>query len=703
MGGVDINLVLIFVVLIGGLGGTVAWYFKSASTKEMKEVEEFSKISDVLELVKTEVVELLREDTTVGVTAEEFERLYRRKTHITLALKQCVYGVDSAKVIVIDIIRGIINARVPEATITRLLGLTDDVEPTTHIKWEMLLYKYKRTYGKKALEKIIEKYEWGVEKPSTELGSEDLYAYYVTLTEFETLWEEEFAGCFDWTNPNPAANLFDINQQLDLLAILIYQQYKGFGILDTLNEMDINGYNVGTSGAILDTSAKKSQGESKQLATNAVWCQYKGKFIHLRFMNYGSQEELRRIIQLLLRWGSPGPITAKRGYLVNTMYDQSRIMAMRPPVSEYWACFVRKFTLSDNTPEFLIASPGVKRPDLPLGLLKFQMLGEVKQGFTGRQSSGKTTLMRACVRYIDPRYTIRILEMSSELYLRETYQTRNILSAVETQHTSATEIQDAFKKSDGAVSIAGEVATDEVASRMIQFSMTGSVFTFFSHHANRAKDLVLTLRNSLVNAGGFNNMLTAEQQVVQAVRLDVHLDFDVSGKRFVERITEIIPLEEGIEYPDKYDPEDPSSINKLTEEYYKRQTDRISFTTRDVLRYDRATSTYYVVNRFTEETEEHIRKRLDKRKLEEFDLFMLDNWGPREGTKEAEMSDEELADHILERKAALGGVDDTTAYDDGINIEDVISDFVLDSTLETQKVQEELEIPEQDDISSLFN
>ena len=53
---------------------------------------------------------------------------------------------------------------------------------------------------------------------------------------------------------------------------------------------------------------------------------------------------------------------------------------------------------------------------------------------------------------------------------------------------------------------------------MIQFAMTGSIFTFFSHHANTAKDLVLTLRNSLVNAGGFNNMATAERQVVQAVR-----------------------------------------------------------------------------------------------------------------------------------------------------------------------------------------
>ena len=418
--------------------------------------------------------------------------------------------------------------------------------------------------------------------------------------------------------------------------------------------MDINGFNVGTSGAILDMDDGKLQGEAKQKATNGVWVQFKGRYIHMRFMNYGSEEELRRIIQLLIRWGSPGPLTAKRGYIVNTMCDQSRIMAMRPPVSEYWACFVRKFALSDNSPEFLIASPGTNKPELALGMLRWMMLGEVTQAFTGRQSSGKTTLMRACVRYIDPRYTIRVLEMAAELYLRETYQTRNILSATETQYTTATQVQDAFKKSDGAVSIAGEVATDEVAARMIQFAMTGSIFTFFSHHANTPKDLILTLRNSLVNAGNFSNMQTAERQVVQAVRVDVHLDFDVTGRRFIDRISEIVPLDEGIGYPDTYDPANPASINKLTEEYYKRVTDRTCFITHDILRFDRASCTYYTVDRFSEETEAHIRKRLEKKDAEEFDLFMLENWGPRKGTPEAALTQDELAALLYDRREKFG-------------------------------------------------
>ena len=65
--------------------------------------------------------------------------------------------------------------------------------------------------------------------------------------------------------------------------------------------------------------------------------------------------------------------------------------------------------------------------------------------------------------------------MAPELYLREIYSTRNILSLQETVTVSAAECQDALKKSDAAVSIVGEVATDTIAARMIQMGMVRHV------------------------------------------------------------------------------------------------------------------------------------------------------------------------------------------------------------------------------------
>lgn len=613
------SLVIFFVIL------TIV-YVRSKNQTVRVEVESFNTIEKVLEAVKNEMVEIVREDFTLGLSDTEFEKLYKRKARVNEALKNCVFGIDSAKVLVIDLIRGFIADKVPHEQVTSLLGLTPESEPSSHVKFEILMYRYKKAYGKDAFVKWIDKYSLNKERPATEAERVQDMAYYITVDDL------------NYTYANENINL-DIEEQIDVLAVLIYQQYKGFGIIDTLREMNIDGLNMGTSGSILQLN---NANLNPYKANSSVWVYDRGRYIHLRFMNFGTEEEARRIIQLICRWGNPGPLTSKRGYLVNTMYDKSRVLAVRPPVSEYWAVFIRKFTLKDQSPEGLIIKEYTNRGDLAIKLIEFLMRGCITCAVTGRQGSGKTTLMSAIIRYIDPRYTIRILEMAPELYLRELYPTRNILSLQETATVSASEAQDALKKSDAAVSIVGEVATDSIAARMIQMGMTASIFTIFSHHANTPKDLVLTLRNSLVNDGGFSNMETAEKQVIDVVKVDIHLDYTPDGKRYIHRISEIVPIEEGIPYPE-YDPNNKEdSMNEITREFYARSTDRIGFTSHTILEYDLSTHTYYTTNRFSELLESRIRSNLGDELVHDFDAFMLKEWGPREGTEESKMSQEEL-------------------------------------------------------------
>ena len=499
------------------------------------------------------------------------------------------------------------------------------------------MYRYKKKYGKGALSAWIDKNGFANEKRAdgSDSTSDSDKAYYIDVDELYMSYDEE-----------------DIHltkdEKIDVLAILVYQLYKGFGIVDTLREMDINGFNMGTSGSILSNLNKQKAGIMK--ATNAVWLYYQGKYIHLRFMNFGTEDELKRIIQLLVRWGNPGPLTAKRGYMVNTMYDKSRILALRPPASEYWAVFVRKFSLSDVSPQALIVKPYTHRGDLPMQLIEFLMRGQVTCGVTGRQGSGKTTLMSSIIRFIDPRYTIRVLEMAPELYLRELYPTRNILSVQETTTVTAAELQDALKKSDAAVSIVGEVATDVIAARMIQMGQVASIFTIFSHHANTSRDLVFALRNSLVNAGGFSNMSTAERQVIDVVKCDIHLDYTPDGKRYIERISEIVPLAEGVPYPelDKTDLDYSKAV--LEREYYERSTDRVSFYTHDILKYDLNTHTYYVADRFSPALESKMRMVMHPEVREAYDKFIFANWGPRKPSGDFTERDE-VAEAVLQYKA----------------------------------------------------
>ena len=591
-------------------------YQKSKSQREILEEEDFDTIEKVVEAVKLEMVEIIKDDYSLGLTEAEFNALYKRKARIQQALRDCVYGIDSAKIIVIELIRTYIAENIGIETVEELLGLSEGQDPSNHVKFEILMYRYKKKYGKAALAKWIDKNGFANEKKSDadDSTSDTDFAYYIDEDELYMSYDEEDIH-------------LSKDEKYDILAILVYQLYKGFGIVDTLREMDINGFNMGTSGSILSNINKQKAGIMK--ATNAVWLYYNGKYIHMRFMNFGTEEELRRIVQLLVRWGNPGPLTAKRGYMVNTMYDKSRILALRPPASEYWAIFVRKFSLSDVSPQALIVKEYTKRGDLPLNLIEFLMRGQITCAVTGRQGSGKTTLMSSIIRFIDPRYTIRVLEMAPELYLRELYPTRNILSVQETNTVTAAELQDALKKSDAAVSIVGEVATDVIAARMIQMGQVASIFTIFSHHANTAKDLVFALRNSLVNAGGFSNMSTAERQVIDVVKCDIHLDYTPDGKRYIERISEIVPLAEGIPYPDLDKNDLEFSKAQLDREYYERTTDRVSFYSHDILKYDTDTHTYYVCDRFSPALESKMRMVMHPDVRKAYDKFIFTNWGKR--------------------------------------------------------------------------
>ena len=277
-----LNNILIVVSLLGLVVMLFVMYQRSKSQQEFVEEADYDTIDKVVEAVKLEMVEIIKDDYSLGLTESEFNALYKRKARIQEALRNCVYGIDSAKIIVIELIRTFIAENISIEQVEELLGLTDGQDPSDHVKFEILMYRYKKKYGKGALAAWIDKNGFANEKRSdgTDAGENDT-AYYIDVEELYMSYDEEEIHL---TN----------DEKIDILAILVYQLYKGFGIVDTLREMDINGFNMGTSGSILSNLNKQKAGIMK--ATNAVWLYYQGKYIHLRFMNFGTEDELKRII-----------------------------------------------------------------------------------------------------------------------------------------------------------------------------------------------------------------------------------------------------------------------------------------------------------------------------------------------------------------------------------------------------------------------
>lgn len=580
-------------------------------------------LARITEKVRNEIAELIKSDTFEGVSESDHEAALSRKAKINVTLKEAVDGKDAAKDIILDLIYNIVDTsyRTEQDLEAAIPFRSEDLDP--HIKFEILMYHYKKILELENLAKPEEERRDGVWK--------DAFKYWVKkydLNREKFIIEDGKQGSYVITpeevNETYALENIQLSEvdKMKIISIMVFQRYKGFGCIDTVRALDINGLNIGVSGSILTYLRKQ-----EHTVTKSVWANFGGRYIHLRFLDFGSVEELRRVVQLLSRYNSPGPLTEKRGYIVNNMYDESRILAVRPPFAESYGAFIRKFGVDHKDLRFLIYKDYITDWELPHTLIEYLMKGQVTTAFTGRQGCGKTTMMTSAIEFMNPRHNLRIIEMAFEMNLREHYPERNIMTFQETEFLDAHHAQDAQKKSDGAISLFGEVATDPVAARMIQTGRVASLYTIFSHHAKTAADLVMSLADSIVAATGMADNMIAQKQVIDVVHMNIHLDYTVTGKFFIERITEIVKLPEGVEYPD-LDPEDLEfSKAELDREYYARQTDRKTFEVKDIIRYDLKTDTYIGVNMPSDELLSDMFKCLEDKEQEDFNAFLLKFFG----------------------------------------------------------------------------
>jgi len=225
---------------------------------------------------------------------------------------------------------------------------------------------------------------------------------------------------------------------------------------------------------------------------------------------------------------------------------------------------------------------------------------------------------------------IRVQETAFELHLRKIYPTRNILSFRETDTVSGQEGLDLQKKTDGSVNIIGEVATDPVAAWMIQAAQVASKFTLFTHHAKTFPNLVMALRNSLLKTGIFNDEKTAEEQVVGVLNFNIHLVKDFRGRRYIERITECIPVEDKNEYTFDYRKE--KTIEGKLEKFMDNATMFFTkMTNKEVYRYvnilEFHEDEYVLTNKITDANIHEMRNNMDESDVEAFDRFVERNWG----------------------------------------------------------------------------
>ena len=219
-------------------------------------------------------------------------------------------------------------------------------------------------------------------------------------------------------------------------------------------------------------------------------------------------------------------------------------------------------------------------------------------------------MLMAMIENIYETMNLRITETAFELHLRKIYPTRNILSMRETETISGQDCLDVQKKTDGSVNIIGEVATDPVASWMIQSAQVASKFT----------------------AGVFKDEKTAEEQVVQVLNFDIHLVKDFRGRRYIERVTECIPVEDKNEYT--FDHRNEKTLEGKFDKffdnathYFTKSTDKKLYIYRNIL--ENIDGEYVMTNPITDQNIKEMRNNMDESDIEGFDNFIERNWGEK--------------------------------------------------------------------------
>lgn len=608
----NIALGLLFILIVITI--TVRFYLKRKKQTVFGKGYVINTFEELVTIVLRDFTEIIKPDRGLMKTSIEYEASLRNKSRIAQAARKCVYGEENARRTIIKVFHDIIASHLLTLESCYSIFNFEDLETLQpEIKFEILLYCLAPQYGKNAVKFLNDTYKWSSPRYIAQSGLERREVDYALV---DTMFKEQM----------PYDSL-SYEQCIDVISILVYQNSKGYGKIDTLMQQNIDGLELGTVGAIryrlLNANPDYVIERSCSIQLDAQW-------IHLSFINFGTVDEIKRLVLNVSNTEGSEALTIKRPTKVVDMYNGSRVTCIRPNVGATWGLFVRSFSAGVISVKKWLDKPEVKNWEIVDKLLFYLCQCTENTAVTGQQNTGKTTLMKGLIGYY-PYFNIRVIEMSFELQLNEIYPDRNIFCTRNDEFTSATEVQDILKKTDGYLSMAGEIATNEVAANAMQFGLVASQATMFSHHGKDYMGLIEGLTNALLSSGQFNDRDSAQGLVLDVVKHNVHCDFH-KKLRVVDYIEEIVKGETIVPYQDiKVSSDVVSAIDQstaLNREFYQRTTDRVRYTSRKIIRFNHETNTYEPYEWYTPERFAIMLDKMPDEHKAGFIQFYKDNWVP---------------------------------------------------------------------------
>ena len=318
----------------------------------------------------------------IGLSEEELKRRKNKKYELKKALKGCTYGDVNDKKYVKELIYDLLSKEygVDETNISKSIPFDIPSLLTAQDKFDIIIHEYKKEFGYEALTQMIKKYNLAVLKY---VAGESKPCYVIT--------EQEISDIYDAENFN-----LSFADKLEVVVQRIYQRYKGYSSIDEIRDMNIDGVSGGVSGLPESFLSQVAQTDGDYLdqvaehkvprACDSIWIFFQGKSIRLAFLSFGTESELKRVCQNIYKYNTPGQLSDTNGYKINEMKDGSRVVVVRPSMSETWAFFVRKFDTKRATLEQIVRFDGKEDT---IDLLKFLVKGARIIALTGEQGCRK--------------------------------------------------------------------------------------------------------------------------------------------------------------------------------------------------------------------------------------------------------------------------------------------------------------------------
>ena len=380
------NIVLILVVLGIAIFG-VYYVLKKKKTEEVENTLNIDDKTYTLDVMKAFIKRRLDEITKVnlydiGLSEEELKRRKNKKYELKKALKGCTYGDVNDKKYVKELIYDLLAQEygVDETNISKAIPFDVPSLLTAQDKFDILIYVFKKEFGYEALSELIKKYNLDVLKY---VEGEAKPSYVITEQEINDIYEKE----------NITLSFSD---KLAVVVQRIYQHYKGYSSIDEIRDMNIDGVSGGVSGLPESFLSQVAQTDGDYLsqiaehkvprACDSIWIMFRGKSIRLAFLSFGTEAELKRVCQNIYKYNNPGQLSDTNGYKINEMKDGSRVVVVRPSMSETWAFFVRKFDVKRAALEQIVHGPGKEEA---IELLKYLVKGARIISLTGEQGCRK--------------------------------------------------------------------------------------------------------------------------------------------------------------------------------------------------------------------------------------------------------------------------------------------------------------------------